>query len=527
MEKRWRKRAIIFALIASLLMSIPTLTGYWASQKPERVFLGYPFVDDFNQYASFIRQTSQEGNFLYENRYTTEEQEGRFLCLYFSFLGIFVKVSGFPIRIAWALAAFGVGVAFLLCSWALARAIFKDEEKAFWAYGLLCFSSGLGWATRLLSKLWTLPFLQASQMNDDIARHFLFSTFGSLYNPLWYSAYLALVLMILFLLKAEERGKKSFILYAAVLLSLIWAIHSYTACVASTLIAFLVVMPLLLEWNWHRFMARLRLVALLALFLLPVAMYFLWAKQDRVFSMAAASSLWWNPHMALKYYPIGYGLLLPLGLIGIYSLYKGGGPGGDALFSWLLAGMLWSHIPWLAGWKFQYTLHLPLAFLSGEGLFYLMKPIKKKRWVFFSLALLFCSLSSGIMLYTFSQSVARRDALYLSQGEIEAMEFLNTLPKGHVLAQYRQANAIPSLSHQKVFMGHWFLTIAFQDKEKEALYFFSPFSSAHWRANFLISRGIDYLFISKNQKASLLHGLPVRKRYENSSVEIYEVERAS
>src|SRR5207237_787262 len=106
-------------------------------------------------------------------------------------------------------------------------------------------------------------------------------------------------------------------------------------------------------------------------FLLPAlaaAAYVLWARGDPVYRGFA------DTYADLKHlrepvfwYPLGYGLVLWLAVLGVPRAAAHEAELRDVLLGWTLAALVASLNPLLFAWKFQFALHAPLCILAAYG----------------------------------------------------------------------------------------------------------------------------------------------------------------
>ena len=76
--------------------------GYLAARPPERVFLGFRhFIGDELMYASFARQSADEGRFFMENRFTAEPHARRYAPLFPWLVGRLACLTGQRIPPVW------------------------------------------------------------------------------------------------------------------------------------------------------------------------------------------------------------------------------------------------------------------------------------------------------------------------------------------------------------------------------------------------------------------------------------------
>jgi len=93
---------VVLALVLPLLTGVPLWAGYLAARPPERVFLGFRhFIGDELMYASFARQSADEGRFFMDNRFTAERHARRYAPLFPWLVGRLARLTGQRIPPVW------------------------------------------------------------------------------------------------------------------------------------------------------------------------------------------------------------------------------------------------------------------------------------------------------------------------------------------------------------------------------------------------------------------------------------------
>ena len=93
---------MVLALLLPLLTGVPLWAGYLAARPPERVFLGFRhFIGDELMYASFARQSADEGRFFMDNRFTAEPHARRYVPLFPWLVGRLAHLTGQRIPPVW------------------------------------------------------------------------------------------------------------------------------------------------------------------------------------------------------------------------------------------------------------------------------------------------------------------------------------------------------------------------------------------------------------------------------------------
>lgn len=501
---------LLVAILVPLLNMIPTWHGYSSEAPPERVFLGFrTLAMDHYQYASFVRQVTDEGRFFLENRFTSEEQSPRYVLLYLWVVGMFCRVTGLGLVLVWEIFRVGVGTVFLLTAWVFTGKFFKETKERLCAYLFIAFSGGVGWV------LWPLtghlpPGMDA--VRNDIAAFWAWSTFGTMTVPMWIAALLLLLVCAMVLAGDESVSFRSRWTLGLVVPPLIWFIHPYTGMVSYLTFTFFAVMPVVsavttpVPVDWRALRHNLDLAAPFISSFVIVALYLLWARMDPVFAATSSTIFSWNPTYSIYNYPLGYGLLMPLAWFGAkWSALLDEKP-RQILFAWLASAFLLAVNPFFAGVKFQSMLHFPLALLAAFGFLELRRRSTKVRTMVRGISGAFLGvLLFGATLYgvfcDFPTTVTDKE-IYLSAPEIKALNFLDSQPPGVVLSMPWIGNRIPWLSSKTVFAGHWFLTPDFnRTKAPQIMAFFNPSVSAAPKKEFLQRNTIRYVYFGREENS--------------------------
>jgi hypothetical protein len=523
---------LVIAIVIPLLAMIPTGYGYLVQRPPEKIFMGFRYMaDDHNSYATFINQSAEEGKLFMENRYTTEPQKGRFVLLYMWLVGTISRLTGLGVIGSWELARFLAGFGFMLAAWCFSGVLFDDTRKRLLAYVFVGFSGGIGWLLSLL----TAPLILGTSdgyLKDTFNFQWNWSTFGSMVTPLWVAP-AALLLVCAYLIGGQRQRLWQYL--GVVLPPLIWFMHPYTGIAAYLTFALFPLLPLFgAMWRlerlpWESVRERLATVWPMLLSTVIVLSYIFWAKQDQVYAASSQRVFTWTPTYSIFLYPFAYGLLLPLALYGIR--WSGDLPrhARDILIAWLAAATILSVNPFLAGVKFQYLVHLPLAFFAVHGLVELksrsqfVRNALKGAGVLLIGALLF--LNSALLVLKVIPTTASDRNIFLHATEMQAMAFLKQQPPGNVLSSVWAGNRIAWLSAKKVYVGHWFLTIDGDRKLSEVKAFFGPELSVEQKRSWLATREIRYVYYGGVERyaGTVDPALGLKTIYDQNGVTIYAV----
>jgi hypothetical protein len=510
----------------------PTWYGYQAQHPPQKIFMGFRFmVEDHNSYATFVNQSAEEGRLFFENRYTTEPQKGRFILLYMWLVGKIRRVTGLGVAGSWELARVLTGFVFMLVAWCFTGLLFEDLRKRFLAYMFVAFSGGIGWIVYLLTMQW-IRGVNDGYLKDPLNFQWNWSTFGSMTTPLWVAPAAILLFCAYLIAGPRPRLRQSL---GIVLPPLIWFMHPYTGIAAYATFFLFPLVPVFRaagrfeKVSWLAVRERLTTVWPMLVSVVIVLAYIVWARQDQVYAISAQRVFSWTPTYSLFLYPFAYGLLFPLALYGIKWSDSLPAHARDILLAWLAASTILSLNPYLAGVKFQYLVHMPMAFLAANGLLELrcrspyVKNLLTGAGALLVGTLLF--VNSALLVVKDYPATWRDKTIFLSQNEIDAMTFLKDQAPGNVLSSASAGNRIAWLSAKKVYIGHWFLTIDQDRKVWEVQTFFGQQMTVAEKREWLATRQIRYIYYGPIERGvgSIDPGLDLTTIFDQNGITIYAV----
>jgi hypothetical protein len=503
---------LIVALLVPLLNMIPTWDGYRNSSPPGRVFLGFRnMAGDHYQYASFVRQAAAEGRFFMENRFTTEPQSGRFVLLYLWLVGSLSGLTGLSVPASWEVLRLVSGFTFLVAIWKLTALCFEGERSRMLAYLFVAFSGGIGWVMApFQAAIPSMPGLPG--VKDAFNFQWNWSSFDAMLVPLWVAP-AALFVAGCFLLVRVPVTSAAVRWGAGLLLPpVIWYMHPYTGLAAYLAFGLYPMIPVLSAMlrvqsvPWDAVRERCAGAAPFLLSFAFVAPYLLWAREDAVFAAASRQGFMWSPAYSVFLYPLAYGVILPLALVGIRFSASIEERPRHMLAAWLTAAVALASNPFFAGVKFQYLVHAPLALYAAHGVIELRrrspKAARLSRGAGAALfgALLF--MNAPLTLFKDMPGTASDGDIYAPAPVIQAMRFLDEQPPGPVLCSYASGNLIPWLARKTVYQGHWFLTIDQRAKAQNVEAFFNGAVPLDDKRRFLSETGIRYVFFGPSERVS-------------------------
>lgn len=520
--------AFRMALCIMVLASLPYIFGY-GIVSPGYKFVGFTYnIDDACVYMSWMRQAA-DGHFFLRNLFTTEHQTGNGFNLLFFFLGTFTRITSLPLVAVFHLSRIVSGVALLMAIYAVSGLWLKDVRSRRIALLVAGLSAGIGWI---------LPADLHQNMSVDTWQPETI-TFLSVYlSPLLSFPTLLMVGAIHFLCNFTETRKWKDAAFAGLILMLLANVHTYD------IITFAIVWAL---YALYRLVLRPRNVSpvvgglVAALIALPLAGYQLYFYYtEPVFRMRAAVPTL-TPTM--KWYLMGYGLLIPLAVVGMWKSLRDR-RNIELLLCWIAGGFIAIYLPVSFQRKLIMGTHIPLSILATIGLIALTDRLRPRIGVtFIVLAIAFMAISNVEFIMRDADSVMRNESQtiahvpLLSDNELAAMDYLraNTASNDIILATPGTSILIPGYCGRMVYCGHWGETVSFVDKLSELVRFYMREGTDHQRRAFLRKRGITYVLGYHNlgnMKIDIedFRESPVpylRPVFDTEEVSVYQVARDS
>lgn len=473
-----------------LFLITPPGTVFWG-------FVNNP--DDHCVYLAWMRQAEQ-GQFFFRNLFTGDPQRGMTVNLFFWLLGQFGRLTHLPLALVDHLARFGFGALLLVLVYSLAALLTEDLLSRRAALGFAALSAGLGWL------MWPPPppadlfeFPVDTWQPEAV-------TFLSLYaNALFCVSMAAMVGLFLCLLLAQRTGKDHYVVSAGLLGFLLGNFHSYDVItVAAVWTAYLVATAL----TTRRLpLLELRQAVIAGVIALPSVLYqYYLLRTDPVFQARAAVP---TPSPNPVYYLLGYGMLVPLAVLGTRHLMRSpSAPRSEALFLpvWAVVGLGVIYVPAAFQRKLAEGLHLPVAILAALGAVALVKRLDlgwaRAQGVLLLLLAVTVPTNARFLYRDTARAINENvgssllHPVFWDRTDLEAMSRLDawTPPRSLIQALPMTSCLIPTMSSRHVWAGHWGETPDFSRKFNVALRFFSADTPSDWRRRFLAESGITHIF---------------------------------
>jgi hypothetical protein len=511
-----------------LLSSLPILGGYLASSPPERVFMGFDFIDDFHYYGNYIH--SYENNpldFFILNRSTSENQDGRFFFPYFWITGL--VSTGVGVALALAFMRILTGIILLFLVWKILEYFFPEPFWRKTAFVLACLGAGFGWITHVLGIF--IPAL-GKLYSTDLTYSLGYSLFGYLSFPLAIAGEALFLAGLLSLFLFLEKKDKKYAFFFG--LSLIGIFFTHPVSAVTFFPVFLGGALLYLVQNpSHKEILSFKNVGLaFAGALVLIGMYVWWALQDPVFQSVFFSYGLWQRSESPFWWILGYGLILLFALLGVRTLQIENKHARAFFWAWLLVILVLSLNPW-KGLRFQHALFIPLVILATSGIRSAWDWIQKSpysSWVKTRNAwvgLILVIMVPGV-LFTLAnhikdvQNPSFHSGPFLSQEQIDALEFLEGQRPGIVLSNYKLGNNLIWMTSHYAYLGHWNQTTDREEKTLNVESFFNGKMTTTQAISFIATEKINYILREGTETIPpQLNG--VERIYQNGTLFIYRV----
>src|SRR3989344_1551258 len=545
-KNEWKFVAIVGVILVIVTFG-PIIFGYF-NAPPGKVFFPRSTLNytDMPIYYSQIEQ-ARAGEIFFKRLYPSEQQSAGVLSPFWLLVGWFAKLLSLSSAVAVQVARLLVIPLLLVVLYYLAAFFFAEPVKRKICFLFFIFASGFGWFASLFV---TGP--EAFFLDVNVPEAFTFPTILSI--PHFIVSLALLLLIFLMSLLAFESYKLKYSLWAGFCAFLLFSFHPYYVPVIFGVLGLFVLADIALNRriNWNYILH----LAITLLFSLPPILYYAWT----TFTIPAVHEHYLQNILLtppLWVVIISYGFLLPLALLGAFSIFKKPQKTNADIFLlvWFFAQFSFLYLPIKTPRKLSEGLLMPMVILTMYAALYLKKklwestllqPIISKASTFSRVgkengpmewpAKFFITLFLVLAFGMANIFVAATDWMfyamqypyfYISSEKYQAMLWLKELPRGSIiLSETENGNMIPALTLRQVFIGHGHETARFVEKKGASSEFLkggTPIS----RQQFLKKYGITHFFFAPEEKA-LADFDPTnepyfKKVYENGLVTIYEV----
>lgn len=545
MKTLFRQWLVVLAicLLVSLLVELPYILGYVTAPQ-NMMYTGLLVnVEDAN-YLTIIQRGS-EGAWLHSLRFTSEPDAPAFLYVFYLAMGHVAALVHLDATTMWHVARVGMTFFTFLVTFGFIGEFLKDSQQRIAAFLLAVLGAGFDW---LVFPWESVAPTSAIPVDLKMADAHLF------HSALTFPHYLASITCLLILfwcavrLLNQDLARPEFLglwilgVSANLGVALVYPFFVILAC------AVLAAFVLFLMLRARKFLRRQIMIAgALIVPVLPLVGYY-----ASVFASSELLRVWAAQSQTLSPNPLHYVLAFaPYLIFALWGLWHAG-MGEDnpvLLWAWVCVVVVLVYAPLGAQRRFLQGVQVPLAILATSGLYEAALPrLRSARW-FQSLAarrsysvdglqqlavvmlILLAGLSSA---YQWLSAVALTTIvqpypLFRPRAEVDAMDWLraNARPDEVVLGTYLTSSYLPMRAGTRTFLGHFYETIHFEDKQDLVARFFETQTSEEARGEFLHANGIGYLFYGLAERAAgayePAHSSLFERVFDNALVIVYRI----
>jgi hypothetical protein len=455
--KHWRL-PLLTGLVLAVITAIPYAYAY-LTQPPGHVFMGFFYLgDDANTYLAKMRQ-GWEGEWGWQNRYTTEASPTAYLFMFWIVLGHLAALLHLPLIVVFHLARVGAAFALMAAAWLLICHFIQERSARRFAFFFCAAGLGLGYVVWAIGQ----PVIFGNQTEAlDMRMPELTAFYSILALPhfAWSGVFAALGIALT--LKAIERAS----LWLGVLAGLAWlgqaSIHPQMPILMGGAVAVALVLKPAAPKGW---------VAAALAFAIP-APYILYSYLAFVGNPEVQR---WTFHSKNALPPETISLLfalapqLFLAVFGVARALRTRTREDFFLVAWLILLAVILYLPNPAGdlrRRFLDGLYLALVVLGARGMYEVILPrlrsLRARALVPFTYVA-FTTVGS-IFLVLAPLLVAGNPQYTVSTAQYDGLAWLGAHPAGRVLSMPGVGLYVPAYSSDSVYVGHYDETFDYQNK---------------------------------------------------------------
>ncbi|MBU1164525.1 hypothetical protein KKA15_03115 [Patescibacteria group bacterium] len=516
-SKREWAYVLFFSLAVVVIVTFPYIFAYF-NVPPGTVYNGLHSLSpgDPPIYFSYINQV-KTGDYLFEDYFTSENQEIGFFNISWLIVGLFAKIFIFTPALAFHVFRILLIPALIVVSYLLIAYFFKETNQRKFTLIILALSSGLGFYFAPLAEISQYYFHSTDLW---VAESNLFLTMYQ--SPHFIMSYIMMFLIILLILLSFDHNKFRYSIIAGILALIYFNFHPFYF-LTIFLILSLYLLALFIQ-NKKIGWQKVSHVAIIFVISLPSIFYHIWLIKTvpvlytrATQNIVVLDSLW--------IIILGYGLLWLFSGFTIYKLIKSNKYDEKKLFlvAWLAAILLLVVIPTQFQSRFLQSLIFPLAVLACTPLYLLYKKLNNKLLAVVLFLLLIAPTNLFVIakdIYYFSNGNSN---FYLPDEKVEAWRWLDQyIPdKGVVLAPLFDSLFIPAYADQKVYAAHEIETLYFKNNKKILnQWFYLSKVSCEQKDSFLERNKINYVIF--NKKENDIGQCRLKEIYNQENISIYQ-----
>ena len=499
-ELRW---AGIAAAVVMALTCVPYLVGLLI--RPDGWYysglLANP--DEHNVYLAYMRQ-AHDGAWFILDPFTSEDQLGRVINLFFLLLGRLARVAHLPLAIAYHLARLVAGWLLLVSIYCLGAQLLPTVGGRRIALLLAALASGFGWAYRATPGApHPIDYGPGLVMPEAI-------TFLSLLlSPLFSLSVFLMIVTLAFGAYAMARGSARAAVPAGLAALFLGNIHSYDLVpVGATLGAYGIYLL-----ARRRLTARgVLLAATIAIIAAPSVLYQLWLLRAGELTLVvkmAGEPVSSPPPLFMA---LGFGLPLALAAAGLARAFRRDGSDVARLLAiWLVLGFALLYLPSPFQRKLAQGLYVPICLLAALGLSPLWSARDKRGRAAAAVLLIALVLPSNLMFVARGiRDLRTNNAAYLTNGmpplylRPDQHEALMQLDRSASMEDLLLCNSFlgsyaPSVAGVRVYLGHWDETLDFAEKQRHLATFLRADTPEEAREDFCRRNRVTHVLRDRSE----------------------------
>jgi hypothetical protein len=539
---RW---PLIVSLAITLLVEIPHQIAL-AQAGRGMTFVGmFWSAHDVSQYLAAMREGAA-GAWLIKDHLSGEAHEPALMYGLYVLLGRVTALVGADFERMYVLAA-SIGRFLLMLAVYAATGLVSDHDgRRRLAFCLVVFGSGLSAVLGIGARIVGVALPTAATDLNQVE----VSTFLTLFTAPHLMIGLALILGIARAVAMAWDGSRAAAVGSVVMAGALGVVNPFSlATICAVLTAFGLVQVVRRQWGVTGIVTLASVVAAAAPFLLYSLLVFTadpfwgatYGRQNKTLTDPPGELL------------LGFGLLVPLAVVGAWSVRRELTSGRLLVLSWIVASVALMYLPVGFQRRFSFGLHPVLGLVAALGLWTAWTRLRARRATTGSLLRIAGAVLVGPMLFgsTFllyvagfgvasgpastvtvrpdSASVTFQPASLRSAGAwLSAQMEADDVVLGHMLTGNFLAGIVPG----RAYLGHWVATLDFARKQQEMAWFYAaPLDEE--RLRFLRDRQIRFVVYGPHERvigapwpdASTVGGSLLELVYDMDGVAIYQVRR--
>jgi hypothetical protein len=540
---RSERRFIIGAVVVVLILSsLPYIYGWWQNSN-ESLYLGnyHRASGDYYVYMSMVEE-AKTGAITFHNLFTSEDHPPVLINPFWFCVGQTARIFNIDTRLAIHIFRMALIPLTILAIYLTIATFLRKKPFRYLTFALAFLGSGFGYLYFLFSKpevLNNLLFLHSYESPTDIWVTEGYSLLIFLASPHFQASLICLFLAIIFFYLGFRYGNFRYLVISGLFNLALAFFHPYETVyllLITGLYTFLIIVILFHKKKYHlsrKFFYRFLIPNLIAA---PGLLY-----QIYIFRLEPVLRSWSEQSQTIspnfKYYLLGWGILLPLALVGSVFLVRKINYRRLWLLVWCWGTIPILYFPIAFNRRFIEGVFVPLGILAALGIYFLFTKFKTKTGrIIYSLALgiiLAVSLLPtniyNLWSFTRMQEIYKSTPFYLPQEEYQALEWLknNSTPSDVILSEHISGFIIPAFTARRVYIGHDLQTANFTEKKNRVEWFFKTPDNDTEKLAWLKDNNISFLFYGPNEQSSSVFS-PTEKAYleevfTNSQVLIFKV----